>query len=664
MSSVRRKLVAGTLGVLAGALVIAAVSLGLPRLLVQPTPDPALAGRPPSDSAASPGRADRRVRDGADHPPPQTTTTGAATDAATKPTAAQLPTLPGLDDQRFDAVVRRVAEREDPVLDGWDSEHFHDLADRQLKRVGQLLLEPEGLDTARVASVTAPKFSSPGLRPAKLRAAFAGDSLTVLRGSVTADVGRFPGHDGVVRMLREQAAPLAGLADRRFKFKIVRVDLQPAHTDTTAYFQISGRQPGRATQINATWHCRWLAGDDPEQPLLAGITVEDYEEVVYSNPRGGSLLADCTASVFRDVDRFARQLVYGIDHWTDRFDGAIARPAAGHGIAVGDVNGDGLEDVYLCQSPALPNMLLIQNPDGTVRDNAAQAGVNWLEGTRAALLADLDNDGDQDLVVVFGGKVVIHANDGKGDFQQSTIVTTPSSLFSISAVDYDNDADLDLFICGYTLRSGVNLDDVFANPMPFHDANNGAPNVLLRNDGGWNFTDVTGSVGLDQNGMRFSYAAAWEDFDTDGDQDLYVANDFGRNNLYRNDGGRFVDVAAELGVEDIGPGMSVSWGDYDNNGRPDIYVSNMFSSAGNRITHQQQFKTSLDDEARQMFRRHARGNSLFQNTGGQFHDRGVDLGVTLGRWAWGSLFVDIDNDGWDDVYVTNGFITADDGHDL
>ena len=122
----------------------------------------------------------------------------------------------------------------------------------------------------------------------------------------------------------------------------------------------------------------------------------------------------------------------------------------------------------------------MQNPDGTVRDIAPEAGVNWLEGTRAALFADLDNDGDQDLVAVFGSKVVIQANDGRGHFQLRTIVDTVSSLFSINAVDYDNDSDLDLFICGYTLSSGVNLDDVFANPMPFHDANNGAPNVMLR----------------------------------------------------------------------------------------------------------------------------------------------------------------------------------------
>ena len=377
------------------------------------------------------------------------------------------------------------------------------------------------------------------------------------------------------------------------------------------------------------------------------------------------MFVDCTESVFRGTDRFQRQLRFGIDYWIDQFDGAIARPAAGHGMAIDDVDGDGLEDVYLCQSPALPNLLLLQNPDGTVRDAAVESEVHWLEGTRAVMLADLDNDGDQDLVSVLGSYVVIQANDGKGKFTNVTTIEAVSSLFAINAVDYDNDRDLDLFICGYTLTTGINPNDVFANPMPFHDANNGATNIMLRNDGGWGFTDVTEDIGLDKNTMRFSYASSWDDYDGDGDQDLYVANDFGRNNLYRNDDGIFKDVAPELDVEDIGPGMSASWGDFNNDGRPDLYVSNMFSSAGNRITHQEKFKTNLDDETKSFFKRHARGNSLFENVGGgKFKDRSVDLGVTLGRWAWGSLFVDINNDGWEDLYVANGFVTADDTNDL
>ena len=586
--------------------------------------------------------------------------------------AMQLPTLPGLDENRFDAVVRDVAKREDPVLDGWDTERLNDLASKQLKVVGKLLSDSKTIDRTHLTPIVSDNVSTTGIRPDEtaLADSYADKMVTVRRiagrsrnDGVDSDPAITQGLDAFAAALRHQAALVDSLNDKRFKFKIIRVNRDADSFTTRSYFQVSGRDDKGSTQANSVWNVKWTSGGKGELPRIVHLDVEQYEEIHLQAP-SGQLFADCTESIFRKTDRFGRQLVYGIDHWTDRFDGAIARPAAGHGIAIGDVNNDGLDDVYLCQSPGLPNLLLIQNADGTVTDRAVEAGVNWLEGTRAALLADLDNDGDQDLVAVLGSKVVIQENDGKGNFQLKSIVDAVSSLFQINAIDYDNDRDLDLFICGYTLSAGVNISDVFANPMPFHDANNGAPNAFLRNDGGWAFTDVTKDIGLGENNMRFSYASAWEDYDNDGDLDVYVANDFGRNNLYRNDGGKFRDVAEELGVEDIGPGMSAAWGDFNNDARPDLYVSNMFSSAGNRITHQQQFKTNLDESEKKLFQRHARGNSLFENAGGKFLDQSVNLGVTLGRWAWGSQFVDINNDGWQDIYVTNGFITADDNNDL
>ena len=171
------------------------------------------------------------------------------------------------------------------------------------------------------------------------------------------------------------------------------------------------------------------------------------------------------------------------------------------------------------------------------------------------------------------------------------------------------------------------------------------------------------SIGMDVNNRRFTLASSWEDYDQDGDPDLYVANDYGRNNLYRNDrdssgNAQFVDVAAEAGVEDMSAGMSVSWSDADGDGDQDLYVSNMWSSAGNRIAYQRQFQKEADQESITGFRRHARGNSLFLNSGnGKFKDVSIEAGVTMGRWAWGSRFADINNDGMQDIIVGNGFIT-------
>src|SRR5260370_37626833 len=100
------------------------------------------------------------------------------------------------------------------------------------------------------------------------------------------------------------------------------------------------------------------------------------------------------------------------------------------------------------------------------------------------------------------------------------------------------------------------------------------------------FPDVTESVGLNHNNTRFSFAPAWCDYDGDGWPDLYVANDFGRKNLYRNEGGKFRDVAAEAGVADIGAGMSARWFDYDGDGRPDLYAAHMGSGTGHRAVSQ------------------------------------------------------------------------------
>jgi len=330
---------------------------------------------------------------------------------------------------------------------------------------------------------------------------------------------------------------------------------------------------------------------------------------------------------------------------------------------VGDVNGDGLDDLYACQPAGLPNRLYVQNRDGTVSDTARAAGVDWLDDSIGALLLDFDNDGDQDLAVVVSRMVVFMENDGSGHFAERSTARPADNAGGIAAADYDADGDLDVYVVSYGQR--FLADGESSGPIPYHDANNGGPNVLLRNDGNWKFTDATKEIGLDMNNRRWSFAASWEDYDADGDFDLYVANDYGRNNLYRNEGGTFVDVAAAAGVEDIACGMSVTWGDYDQDGKIDLYVGNMFSSAGLRITTQPRFHANKPDQLRAEFRRHARGNSLFHNEGdGTFRDVSDEADVTIGRWAWGSNFVDVNNDGLEDLVVANGFVTGSDTKDL
>ncbi len=126
-----------------------------------------------------------------------------------------------------------------------------------------------------------------------------------------------------------------------------------------------------------------------------------------------------------------------------------------------------------------------------------------------------------------------------------------------------------------------------------------------------------------------------------------------------------MDVAAEAGTEDSASGMSVTWGDYDRDGQMDVYVSNMFSAAGNRIVPQANFKPDATASLRGRFERFARGNTLLKSLGdGSFADVSEASAVTLGRWAWGSTFVDLNNDGWEDLVVANGYLTTSDTGDL
>jgi hypothetical protein len=259
-------------------------------------------------------------------------------------------------------------------------------------------------------------------------------------------------------------------------------------------------------------------------------------------------------------------------------------------------------------------------------------------------------------------------NDGTGVFNERGNKLTPEARsVAIASADYDNDSDLDIYVCCYSLRGNAASrgHGILGRPIPYHDANNGGRNILFRNDGDWNFIDVTKRVGLEQNNRRFSLAASWEDFDNDGDVDLYVANDFGRDNLYRNDGGKFTDIAPQAGAEDIGAGMSVSWADYNHDGWMDLYVANMFSSAGSRVTSQRQFMEDVDQQTVSEFQHHARGNTLYTNQGdGTFADESVAANVTMGRWAWASPWIDINNDSREDLVVANGYLTRADPGDL
>ncbi len=563
----------------------------------------------------------------------------------------------------------------DPRKDGWVSEVISDAVSRRLKVLDEWL-EGDSPDGEALADMLEGDFQSQPLRPRDLNVQFEDAAFVVKRPAQSlAEVQKTEqGLEGLVRALREFVVPVefggdlsseAGAIQTKAYLKIVGVTVDQSVSDTRVLVELTQASSKGRLQQNAVWTCRWHpAKKRGGLPLLVSIQVEEYDSV-WREGAAEPMFSDLTEAVLGRNASYQEQLKYGIDHWRERLDWRFTQEVTGpHGLAIGDVNGDDLDDLFVCETGGLPNRLFLQARDGTLTDVSAEARVDYLEPSASALMLDFDNDGDQDMVLSSGRNLLFLENDGDAHFERRLTYRSESVARSLTAVDYDLDGRLDLYVCGYFSVSGNSSG--IGRPMPYHDANNGVRNYLLQNQGGWQFEDVTQRVGLEQNNERFSYAAAWEDYDLDGDLDLYVANDFGRNNLFRNDGGMFTDVAAFAGVEDISAGMSVSWGDYNRDGLPDLYVGNMYSSAGNRVAFQRNYRPDESESTRRLFQRHARGNTLFENSGdGTFRDVSLEAGVTMGRWAWGSNFADINNDGWDDLIVANGLVTSpDDTGDL
>ena len=548
-------------------------------------------------------------------------------------------------------------------------EGFSSAADQVLYALGKCYSQIAASAETHLPSAVAEKIQVSQLRPSRLEVPFEDEQLVVRRVEMESSQkaqSAFVGPSGLKQALQQLAEPLTSSSDVRVKFKTFRVNSRPDSVATNVYFHATGSSSQGIVEQSATWRCVWTVSPGTVQPTLQSIEVLDYEEVT---SRAGPLFEEVTEAVLMPSGVFEDQLLPSIPSWRSRFQMEMAMDMRGHqGIAVGDVNGDGLEDVYLCQPIGLPNRLLLQNADGTVRDASAAAGVDWLDSSRSALILDLDNDGDQDLIVSFRDEIVIAENTGQGEFQIADRLDGPLEPRSLAAIDFDGDRLLDVYACafwGFSYHDTGILRTIAQVPTPYHDAKNGPPNQLFQNVGGLKFQDITDQCGLGDNNDRFSHAAAWEDFDRDGDPDLYVANDYGRNNLYRCDGGQFTDVAAEYGVEDMAASMSVSWADADNDGWSDLYISNMFSSAGSRITHQAQFQPRLSEEDRASYRRHARGNTLFHGKADDtFLDSTLEAHVEMGRWAWCSQFIDVNNDRWEDLFVANGFTTNEDTGDL
>ena len=330
----------------------------------------------------------------------------------------------------------------------------------------------------------------------------------------------------------------------------------------------------------------------------------------------------------------------------------------GSGAAFFDHDSDGDLDLYIANGATFAtyrdrsgpgNALYRNRGDGTFVEITREAGVGDAGWGGGVAVGDIDNDGRPDLYVTNYGANVLYRNRGGDRFADATQAAgVGGDQYSASAAffDYDRDGDLDLYVANYVVFDAEHLPTkpklctffsglrVYCGPKGLV----GAPDVLYRNEGDGAFTDVTQASGVATANRYYGLGVVPTDYDSDGDSDLFVANDETPNVLFQNQGdGTFQDIALIAGVAyngdgDVEAGMGADFGDYDQDGDPDLYVTHFFAET----------------------------NTLYRNEGGvRFSDVTTTAGLaapTVELLGWGTRFFDYDNDGRLDLFVANGHV--------
>jgi enediyne biosynthesis protein E4 len=334
--------------------------------------------------------------------------------------------------------------------------------------------------------------------------------------------------------------------------------------------------------------------------------------------------------------------------------------STGSGVGILDYDNDGWPDIFFANGATLNDLeatpkptghLFRNNHDGTFADVTEHAGLLSTGWGQGVCVGDYDNDGYDDLFVTSYGKNRLYHNRGDGTFQEVGAIAGVAGTgkewgTGCAFVDFDRDGKLDLMVANYVHLDLANTPapgqasyciwkgvPTFCGPRGLPSA----PNVLYHNLGNGKFEDVSKSSGIENTTGSHCFSVSTLDYDDDGWPDIYVACDSTPAELYHNNhNGTFTDVAADAGVafdeegrEQAGMGSTI--GDYDGDGKLDI------------------FKTNFSDDT----------SSLYRNNGdGTFSDLTFKSGVGVNPQdlGWGTMFMDLDNDGWLDLLVVNGHV--------
>jgi enediyne biosynthesis protein E4 len=337
----------------------------------------------------------------------------------------------------------------------------------------------------------------------------------------------------------------------------------------------------------------------------------------------------------------------------------------GGGVGLGDFNNDGLVDIYLSANMQ-PGKLYLNKGNMKFEDITAKAGVSAKRGWKTGVsIADVNGDGYQDIYLCLSGPVdrerrtnQLYINNGNLTFtEKAAIMGVSDSGYSTQAVffDYDRDNDLDLFVLNHNNKNLRNFDASFVKKMIDPDAGD----RLYRNDNNY-FTDVTLQSGIISNPLGYGLGVSVSDFNNDGWPDLYVTNDYVEEDyMYINNrDGTFTNKAKD----DFGHMSNFSMGcdvaDVNNDGWTDVFTLDMLPEDNRRqkLLYMPDNYEVYNNQVQNGFHHQSMRNMLQLNNGnGTFSEIGQLSGVYCTDWSWASLLMDFNNDGYKDLFITNGY---------